>query len=83
MKRVAVISAILERPDLCQAQFNNVISNFKGVVRGRLGVPMQEQDMAVVSIVVISELDEINSLTGKLGNIEHVTVKTSISKKEV
>lgn len=83
MKRVAVISAILEHPDLCQAQFNNVISNFKGVVRGRLGIPMQEQDIAVVSIVVISELDEINSLTGKLGNIEHVTVKTSISKKEV
>ncbi|MDU9052258.1 MAG: iron-only hydrogenase system regulator, partial [Clostridioides difficile] len=25
----------------------------------------------------------INSLTGKLGNIPHVSVKTSISKKEV
>ena len=83
MKRVAVISAILEEPDLCQQFFNSVISQFKGIVKGRMGIPLQEESLAVISIVVIGELDEINSLTGKLGNIEHVTVKTSISKKEI
>ena len=83
MKRVAVISAILENPDLCQNEFNRVVSSFKGIVRGRMGIPLHEEQTAVISIVVIGDLDEINSLTGKLGNIEHVTVKTSISKKEV
>jgi putative iron-only hydrogenase system regulator len=48
-----------------------------------MGIPLQDEDMAVISVVVIGSVDEINSLTGKLGNIEHVTVKTSISKKEV
>ena len=42
----------------------------------------QEEDMSVVSVIVAGELDEINNLTGKLGNIPNVTVKTSISKKE-
>jgi len=28
-------------------------------------------------------LDEVNSLTGKLGNIPGVTVKTAFSKKEI
>lgn len=83
MKRVAVISAILENPDHCQQSFNALISGFKGIIKGRMGLPFQEEDIAVVSIVVLGELDEINSLTGKLGNIPHVTVKTSISKKEV
>ena len=83
MKRVAVISAILEEPDICQQNFNSVISHFKGIVKGRMGIPLQEESLAVISIVVIGELDEINSLTGKLGNIEHVTIKTSISKKEI
>ena len=83
MKRVAVISAILEHPDLTQQSFNRVVSNFKGIIKGRMGIPLQEEDVAVVSVVVIGELDEINSLTGKLGNIENVTVKTSISNKEL
>ena len=83
MKRVAVISAILEHPDLCQQGFNHVISSFKGIIKGRMGIPLQEEEIAIVSIAIIGELDEINSLTGKLGNIEHVTVKTSISKKEI
>lgn len=83
MKRVAVISAILDNPDICQKSFNEVVSSFKGIVKGRMGIPMQEEGIAVISIVVIGSVDEINGLTGRLGNIEHVTVKTSISKKEI
>lgn len=83
MKRVAVISAILEQPNLCQHEFNQVISSFQGIVKGRMGIPMPEENMAVISLVVVSSTDEINSLTGRLGRLEHVTVKTSISKKEV
>ena len=82
MKRVAVISAILEQPEFSQAKFNSMISTFKGIVKGRMGIPLQEEDMSVVSVIVAGELDEINNLTGKLGNIPNVTVKTSISKKE-
>jgi putative iron-only hydrogenase system regulator len=83
MKRVAVISAILERPDLCQYDFNSVISSFKGIIKGRMGIPLQDEGIAIITVVIIAELDEINSLTGKLGNIEYITVKTSISKKEI
>lgn len=83
MKKIAVISAILEEPTLCQNQFNQVISEFKGLVRGRMGIPFQEEGVSVISIIVVGELNEINSLTGKLGNIEYISVKTSISKKEM
>ena len=83
MKKVAVISAILEEPERCQQEFNEVISGFKGIIQGRMGIPFEDEDMSVVCIVVVGEVDKINSLTGKLGNIQHVTVKTSISKKEV
>lgn len=83
MRKIAVISAILEDPKGCQNQFNNTISDFKGIIKGRMGIPLDNEGMAVVSIVVIGEVDEINSLTGKLGNIPYVSVKTSMSKKEV
>jgi putative iron-only hydrogenase system regulator len=83
MSKVAVISAILEHPELCQHTFNDVVATFKGIVKGRMGIPLEEHGISVISIIMIGELDEINALTGKLGNIEHVHVKTSISKKEV
>lgn len=83
MKKIAVISAILEEPKNNQKEFNEVISNFKGIIRGRMGIPFEEEEISVVSITVVGELDDINSLTGKLGNIHNILVKTSISKKEL
>lgn len=81
MRRIAVISAILEDPKKTHTEFNDTISNFKGIIKGRMGIPLEDEGIAVISIVVIGELDEINSLTGKLGKIPLVSVKTSISKK--
>lgn len=83
MQKIAVISAILEEPSLCQQQFNDVVASFKGIVKGRMGIPFDEVGISSVCIVVVGEMDVINSLTGKLGNIPHVLVKTSISKKEI
>ena len=82
MKRIAVISAILENPKKNQEEFNGIISEFRGSIRGRMGIPFEE-GISVISIIVTGELDEINKLTGKLGNIPGVLVKTAIAKKEL
>ncbi|QGU95966.1 iron-only hydrogenase system regulator [Clostridium bovifaecis] len=83
MKKIGVISAILEEPKECQKEFNEIVSSFKGIIKGRMGIPFEEEGIAVICITVVGELNDINSLTGKLGNIPNVTVKTSISKKEI
>ena len=83
MKRIAVIGAILEKPQITQKQFNETVSSFKGIVKGRMGIPFDDADIAVISITVLGEVDDINALTGKLGSISHITVKTAISKSEV
>ena len=79
--KIAVISAILEKPSKCNANFNEVVSSFRGSIKGRMGIPLDDET-SVISIVVVGSLNEINSLTGRLGNIEGETVKTAISKKE-
>ncbi len=83
MKKIAVISAILEEPGQIQQEFNNLVSSFKGIIKGRMGIPFEQEKIAVISLTVVGELDEINSLTGKLGNIPQVSVKTAISKREI
>lgn len=83
MKKIAIISAILENPAECQKEFNEVVSSYQKLIRGRLGIPFQEENMAAVSLTVIGTMDEINSFTGKLGKISQVSVKTAVSKKEL
>jgi putative iron-only hydrogenase system regulator len=82
MKKVAVISAILDNPKDTQHIFNNCVSSYKEMVRGRMGLPLVNEGITVITLTVVGELDDINSLTGKLGRISDVQVKTSISKKE-
>lgn len=83
MKKVAVISAVLEEVQECQRAFNEVVAEYKEIVRGRMGVPFFEEGITVISITVVGEVDAINSMTGKLGNIPNVSVKTAIGKKEI
>lgn len=82
MKKIAVISAILENPEQTQTKFNEIVSSFKDIVKGRMGLPFDDENIAVICITVMGNMNEINEFTGKLGQIEHTTVKTAISKKE-
>lgn len=82
-KKIAVISAILEEPIEIQGKFNEIVSEYKAIVRGRTGIPFDQYGISVVTIIIMGTVDEINSFTGKLGNLRSVSVKTSISKKTI
>jgi putative iron-only hydrogenase system regulator len=79
MERIAVIGAILERPETNQKAFNDTLSAYRGIIKGRMGVPFDEADIGVIALTLRGDLDTINALTGKLGNLPGVTVKTAIS----
>ncbi len=81
--KIAVIGTVLDHPSESQTRFNEVLSHYKHIIKGRMGLPFEEHDISVIAITVMGTMDDINSLTGKLGNIPGVTVKTSISKKEL
>ena len=83
MSRIAVISAVLDEPEKCQQEFNKVLGGFKKIIKGRMGIPFDEESVSVICLTVVSDMDTINNLTGKLGKIQFVSVKTSVSKKEI
>lgn len=83
MKKIAVICAILEEPALSQQEFNEIVSNYQGIIRGRMGIPFEKEKIAAVSITVVGTMDQINALTGKLGRLKQVSVKIAVSNKEV
>jgi putative iron-only hydrogenase system regulator len=78
-KRIGTITVLLSDKSAA-AQVNEVISSHSGIVLARQGLPFRERPVAVISLIVEGEVDEINSLSGQLGKIENVTAKAVVTK---
>ncbi|NLM50783.1 MAG: iron-only hydrogenase system regulator [Clostridiaceae bacterium] len=83
VKKFAVIGVVLDNPHDVQKEFNEIVSDFSHIVKGRMGLPFESHSVAVISIIVLATLDEINNFTGKLGKLKGVSVKAAISKKDI
>lgn len=78
--RIALIGIIVE--DLSKTEkLNNILHEYSAYIIGRMGIPYKEKDVCVISIVIDASNDIISSISGKLGMIEGISVKTMYSKK--
>ena len=78
-KRIGTVTILLS--DRAAApQVNEVISAHSDIVLARQGLPFRERPVAVISLIVEGEVDEINSLSGNLGKIANVMTKAVITK---
>lgn len=78
-KRLGVIAIVIE--DLEQAeQVNALIHEYNDLMVGRMGIPYKERNISVISLMVDGTTNRINALTGKLGRLERVQVKSMLTK---
>ena len=73
--RVAVIGVIVENPDSVESM-NNIISEYREFILGRMGIPYRQRAISIVSLALDAPGDVINALSGKLGRLPGVSVKT-------
>ncbi|MBO4575150.1 MAG: hypothetical protein J5708_07500 [Bacteroidales bacterium] len=59
---------------------NAIISKHSDIVIGRLGLPRSE-GMNLINLVVEGTTDEIGSLTGQLGKLDGIEVKSAVLKQ--
>jgi putative iron-only hydrogenase system regulator len=48
------------------------------VIRGRIGVPNPENETAVIGLITEGNNDDIGALTGKLGNLPGIIVRSAL-----
>ena len=58
------------------ASVNNVISQYADLVVGRMGVPYRERGLSIIALLVDGSTDALGAMTGKLGNIPGVKVRS-------
>ena len=76
--RVAVIAIIVENSETTE-QINAILHNAGKYIIGRMGIPYREKNINIISIAIDAPQDIISSLSGRLGRLEGVSVKTAFS----
>ena len=76
--RVAVIGIIVEDPQNIGV-LNNILHEYSQYIIGRMGIPYKERNINIISLAVDAPQDAISTLSGKIGRIKGISVKTAYS----
>lgn len=76
--RVAVMGIIVEESSAVE-QLNALLHEYAGYIIGRMGIPYKKRNVSIVSIAIDAPQDVISALTGKIGRLKGVSVKTAYS----
>ena len=76
--RVAVMSIIIENLNAVE-QVNAVLHEYGEYIIGRMGIPYRQRKISIISIALDAPQDTISALSGRIGKMEGVSVKTSFS----
>ncbi|MBE6047518.1 MAG: iron-only hydrogenase system regulator [Clostridium sp.] len=77
--RIALIGIIIEDKGSVE-KLNTILSEYGQYIIGRMGIPYQKKQVSIISIVVDAPNNIISALSGKLGMLPNVNIKTVYSK---
>ena len=78
--RVGVVAIINQDSNDAYKTINDILHQYSSIIIGRLGLPYKQRNLAIITLIVDGDTDQIGAMTGKIGQIEHVTVKTVFAK---
>jgi putative iron-only hydrogenase system regulator len=79
-KRLGFVGLIIEDREKNAAPVNRLLSEFGSIILARTGVPCPKRDCSAITLVVDASTDQLGSLTGRLGRVSGVSVKSMLSK---
>ena len=64
------------------APVNRILSAYGDMITGRIGVPDHENGRGVIGVLVKGDAARLGAMTGRLGNVPGVTVKSAVTKEK-
>mgnify|MGYP000219134317 FL=1 len=78
--RIALIGIIVENPDSVE-QLNHLLHEYGGFIVGRMGIPYEKKNVNIISVAIDAPQDIISALSGRIGRLDGIGVKTVYSNK--
>ena len=80
--KLGVIGIIVEKDRHIVGRVQALLSECAHLILGRMGVPDHERGIYVISVIVRGTNEQLSALTGKLGRLENVKVKSAVTDSE-
>ena len=77
--RIALIGIIIEE-EKGITPTNQLLHEYRDFIVGRMGIPYREKDINIISIDLDAPENAITTLSGKLGMIDGISVKSMFAK---
>ena len=78
-KRIGIVAILADNRDSIP-EMNLIASEFHEIIRARQGLPFSDKHIHIISLIVEGSTDQIGALTGKLGRLPGLKVKSMLTK---
>lgn len=78
-KRIGAAIILIENKEAID-EINTILSAHSSIILGRQGLPLREKGISVINLILEGTTDQISSLTGQLGRINGVQVKSVLTR---
>ncbi|ADU61326.1 MAG: iron-only hydrogenase system regulator [Proteobacteria bacterium] len=75
-KRIGIIGIIIKDRNMAAAKVNAILSDHGEMIVGRMGLPFRDRGINIIDLIIEATTDEVGALTGKLGMLDGVQVKS-------
>ncbi len=79
-KRLGTVSIILDPQVTPVTTVNELITQFGDDVIGRMGLPYHDRGVSIITLITDTSVERLSALTGKLGKLPGVQVKSLMAK---
>lgn len=79
-KRLGFVGLIIDDRAQNAAGVNTLLSEYGEMILARTGVPCPDRNCSAITLVIDATTDQLGALTGRLGRLDGVSVKSMLSK---
>ncbi len=83
MARIGVVAIIIVGDRSIVPEVQAVLTDFADIIMSRNGLPDFAHNVFTISVVVKGSNERISALTGKLGRLSSVNVKSALTSVEI
>ncbi|MGM0419767.1 MAG: TM1266 family iron-only hydrogenase system putative regulator [Bacillota bacterium] len=82
-KRIGVVGIVIEDRKEVAKDLNKILSEHGSIILGRMGIPSREYKISMVSLIVEGTPDQVAAMTGKIGNLDGISIKSTLTSREI
>lgn len=80
MRRIGVVSIIIHDRKESARQVNEILTRHGEIIIGRMGLPYDPGGIHIIALIINGTTDEVGSMTGQLGSLSGVEVKSALAR---